>query len=90
VLPPLLLRPNGKGFDLVAGSRRLKAAPMAGLTTVPATIRELSGNEVLELQSIEKVQREDVHPMDEAEGYERQCSEEAQCHQGREEVNAGR
>lgn len=66
VLQPIMVRPNGKGYILVCGERRLKASTAAGLTEVPAVIRNLSDEEALEIQFIENIQRDDVHPMDEA------------------------
>ncbi len=69
VLQPVLVRPNGKGFELVAGHRRLAAAKAAGLQTIPAIARTLSDVEVLEVQIIENLQRADLHPLEEAEGY---------------------
>ena len=72
VLVPLLVRPfdgQRETFEVVAGSRRLKAAQEAKLTEVPVRIRPLTDVQVLEIQVIENLQREDVHPLDEAEGY---------------------
>lgn len=66
VLQPLIVRPNGKGFILVCGERRLKASISAGLSEVPTVVRNLTEQEALEIQFIENIQREDVHPMDEA------------------------
>lgn len=66
ILQPILLRPNGKGFILVCGERRFRAAGSAGLLDIPAVIRELTDDEALELQIIENLQRKDVHPMEEA------------------------
>lgn len=66
VLQPVMVRPNGKGYILVCGERRLKASIAAGLKDVPAVIRNLSDQEALEIQFIENIQRDDVHPMDEA------------------------
>jgi ParB/RepB/Spo0J family partition protein len=75
VLQPILLRPlNGGGtYELVAGERRYRASKAAGLTDIPATVRELTDAEVLEIQVIENLQRSDPHELEEAEGYER-CS----------------
>lgn len=58
-------------YELVVGERRFRACKAAGLETIPATIRDLSDIEVLEIQIIENDQREGVHPMEEAEGYDR-------------------
>ncbi len=72
VLTPLLVRPvDGKtGWEIVAGHRRWTAARRAKLETVPAQIRTLSDEVALEILVIENLQREDVHPLDEAEGYQ--------------------
>lgn len=66
VLQPVMVRPNGNGYILVCGERRLKASTAAGLKDVPAVIRNLTDEEALEIQFIENIQRSDVHPMDEA------------------------
>ena len=71
VLQPLLVRPlMGGGYQIVAGERRWRAARMAGISEVPAVIRELSDNEVMELALIENLQREDLTPLEEAQGYQ--------------------
>lgn len=74
VLQPILLRPTMKGqdvsgYEIVAGECRWRASKEAGKTDIPATIRQLSDLEVLEIQVIENLQRKDLHPMEEAEGY---------------------
>lgn len=71
VLQPLLVRPMaGGGYQIVAGERRWRASRMAGLTEVPAVIRELDDKEAAELALIENLQREDLNPMEEALGYQ--------------------
>ncbi len=72
VLQPLLVRPlgPGAGMQIVAGERRWKAAKAAGLEQVPVVVREMTDAEVLEAQLVENLQRDDLHPLDEAEGYE--------------------
>jgi ParB family chromosome partitioning protein len=70
VLSPLLVRPlNERSFEIVFGARRFRAAQMAEVETVPVRIREMSDAEVLEAQLIENLQRRDVHPMEEAQGF---------------------
>lgn len=69
VLLPLIVRPKAKGFECVAGERRLRAAKLAKLATVPAIVRELSDLEVLEIQIVENAKRQDIHPVEEAEAY---------------------
>lgn len=69
VLVPLLVRPNGKGREIVDGERRYRAAKLAGVTTVPVIERELTDDEVLEIQLISAIQRQDLTPLEEARGY---------------------
>ena len=70
VLQPLLLRPMiTGGYRIVAGERRWRAARMAGLTEVPAVIREMSDTEEMLFALIENLQREDLTPLEEARGY---------------------
>ena len=70
VLQPLLLRPMMTGgYRIVAGERRWRAARMAGLTEVPAVIREMSDAEEMLFALIENLQREDLTPLEEARGY---------------------
>lgn len=77
VLQPVLVRPapkvtlTGIKFELVAGERRLRAAKLAGLTEIPATVRDLSDLDVLDVQLIENEQREDVSALEKADGYQR-------------------
>lgn len=70
VLQPLLVRPllNG-GYQLVAGERRWRASRIAGLTEVPVVIKELTDAQVAELALVENIQREDLNPLEEANGY---------------------
>ena len=72
VRTPLLVRPNAnghEGYEIGAGHRRFRAAQAAGLAEVPAVIRPMGDTEFLELLTFENLQREDVHPLEEAEGY---------------------
>src|SRR5215467_9064601 len=73
VLQPILVRPLPEGeagtYELVAGARRFRASKLAKRESIPATVRELTDAQALELQVIENVQRVDVHPLDEAQGY---------------------
>ncbi len=70
IIQPLLVRPilDG-GYQLVAGERRWRAARRAGLTEVPVVIRDMTDQEMMELALIENLQREDLNPLEEAEGY---------------------
>ena len=69
VIQPLLVRPLADGgYQLIAGERRWRAARMAGLTEVPVVIREMSDSEAMELALVENLQREDLNPIEEAQG----------------------
>ncbi len=72
VLQPLLIRPmqDGMGYQIVAGERRWRAAKLAGLTEVPAIVKELTEREAAELALVENLQREDLGPVEEAMGYQ--------------------
>jgi ParB family transcriptional regulator, chromosome partitioning protein len=69
VLQPILLRPDGEDYQLVAGERRWRAAQRARLHTIPAIVREIDETTTAELALIENVQREDLNAIEEAEGY---------------------
>jgi ParB/RepB/Spo0J family partition protein len=73
LLQPILVRPNGgpDKYELVAGERRWRAAKAAGLADIPATVRDLSDAEVLEIQIVENLLRKDLHELEEAEGFEK-------------------
>ena len=69
ILQPLLVRRSGEGYELIAGERRLRAARAAGLKDVPVLIMDVGDADALELALIENLQREDLNPIEEAEGY---------------------
>jgi ParB family chromosome partitioning protein len=69
VLQPILLRPSGNEYQIVAGERRWRAAQRAGLHTIPAIVREIDESATAELALIENIQREDLNAIEEAEGY---------------------
>jgi ParB family chromosome partitioning protein len=69
VLQPILLRPHGEGFEIVAGERRWRAAQRARLHTIPAIVREIDDATTAEIALIENIQREDLNAIEEAEGY---------------------
>lgn len=75
IAQPILVRMRKNGYELVAGERRLRAAKLAGLTAVPAVIKDFSDEESIQLSLIENLQREDLNPMDEAEAYGKLVSE---------------
>ena len=68
VIQPIVLRQNGSPgkYELVCGERRFRASKLAGLTEIPATVRELTDEQAFDLQITENLQRKDVHPLDEA------------------------
>lgn len=73
VLQDVLVRPSPGAdpsrYELVFGARRFRASKLAGLTVIPGKVRTLTDAEVLELQVVENCQREDIHPLEEADGY---------------------
>jgi ParB family chromosome partitioning protein len=70
ILQPIVVRAAADGgYELIAGERRLRAARLAGLTEVPAVVRESSSNELLELALVENLQRTDLNPIEEASAY---------------------
>jgi ParB family chromosome partitioning protein len=69
VLQPILLRPEGDGFLIIAGERRWRAAQRARLHAIPAIVREIEESAIAELALIENVQREDLNALEEADGY---------------------
>jgi ParB family chromosome partitioning protein len=79
VVEPVLVRPHGEPnghpdakqhYELIAGARRLRASKLAGKTEIPAIVRTLDEKAALEIQVIENEQREDVHPLEQADGYQ--------------------
>lgn len=71
IIQPLVIRRKENHYELIAGERRWRAAMKAGLTEVPAVIRDASDNEALQLALVENLQREDLNPIEEASGYRR-------------------
>ena len=69
ILAPLVVRPVGQHFEIVAGARRYRAAQLAGFETAPVRIVELTDAQALETSIVENLQRRDVHPLDEANGF---------------------
>ncbi|MFO8057957.1 MAG: ParB/RepB/Spo0J family partition protein [bacterium] len=76
ILQPLLVRSRqDKGYELIAGERRLRAARQAGLEQIPAVVREVDDKTALELSLVENIQREDLDPLEEAEAYKKLITE---------------
>jgi ParB family chromosome partitioning protein len=71
IIQPLVVRPKGDQFELIAGERRWRAAMKAGLRKVPIVVRTATDHEALQLALIENLQREDLNPIEEANGYRR-------------------
>jgi ParB family chromosome partitioning protein len=81
VVQPVVVRPVGSGYELLAGERRWRAAQMAGLETIPAVIRELDDQAAAAIGLIENIQREDLNPLEEARALERLIEEFGLTHQ---------
>jgi ParB family chromosome partitioning protein len=76
LLEPILVRPVGNGrFQIVHGERRFRACKLLGLKIIRAEVRELTDNQVLEIQLVENIQRENLNPLDEAETFYRMVKE---------------
>lgn len=75
VLEPLVVAKTPAGYQIIAGERRWRAGKLAGLTHVPAIIRETSPKGMLEMALVENVQRVDLNPLDRAKGFERLINE---------------
>ena len=82
LLQPIAVRPRGDGkFELIAGERRFRAASRLGWTTIPAVVRDVSDEQSLSLALVENLQREDLNPIEEAEGYRQLINEFGLAHQ---------
>ena len=69
VIQPIIVRPHGGGFQIVAGERRWRAAQRAQMHRIPAIVRDFDEAETLEIALVENIQREDLNPIEEAEAY---------------------
>ncbi len=81
IVQPIIVRPEGKHFELVAGERRWRAAQLAGLQKVPALIRELDAKSAAAIGLIENIQREDLNPLEQAQAFLRLIEEFDLTHQ---------
>ena len=70
VLQPIILRKKGSKYEIVVGERRFRASQLASLDLIPAVIRELNDQQMMELAILENLQREDLTPIEEAEAYQ--------------------
>lgn len=75
VLQPILVRPRGGGYQIVAGERRFRASIRAGLSQVPVLVKEFSDRDTFEVALVENVQRLNLNPLEEARGYQRLIDE---------------
>jgi ParB family chromosome partitioning protein len=70
VIQPIIVKKSIKGYELVAGERRTRAAKIAGLTKIPAIIKDFNDNDMMEIALIENIQRENLNPIEEALSFE--------------------
>lgn len=71
VFQPIIVKKSIKGYEIIAGERRVKASLLAGLTTIPAIIRDFDDQDMMEIALLENLQREDLNPLEEAEAYKK-------------------
>ena len=71
VFQPIIVKKSIKGYEIIAGERRVKASQLAGLETIPAIIREFNDNEMMEIALLENLQREDLNAIEEANAYKK-------------------
>ncbi|MDD2504844.1 MAG: ParB/RepB/Spo0J family partition protein [Bacilli bacterium] len=71
VIEPIIVKKSIKGYELVAGERRTKASKLAGIATVPAIVKDFSDQEMMDIALLENIQREDLTPIEIAEGFKR-------------------
>jgi len=75
ILQPILVRRLSRGYELVAGERRLRAAKLAGLRQVPVVVKDVTDGEMIEMSIVENIQRENLNPIEEANAYQRLIAE---------------
>ncbi len=82
LIQPIIVRPSSVfGYELIAGERRLKASKLAGLTDIPAIVKEISDRESMQLAIIENLQRSDLNPIEEANAYQQLLSKNQMTHE---------
>jgi len=81
LLQPVLVRPAGDGFELIAGERRWRAARRAGLQVIPALVRETADQHALEQALVENLQRDDLNPLEEAAAYQQMIEDFSMTHE---------
>lgn len=77
ILQPILVRPKGSKYEIVAGERRYQASKRAGLKKIPVIVRDVTDEEVFQLALIENLQRSNLNPMEEAQGYRKLIDQQA-------------
>ena len=84
VVQPILVRPNGTGdkYEIIAGERRWRAAQMAGLHEIPVVLRQIDDQTAMCMALIENIQREDLNPLEQAQGLARLLDEFGMTHEG--------
>ena len=82
ILQPIVVRRNGDAYELVAGERRWRAARMAGLATVPAVVRDIPNERMLEAALVENIQRADLNPLEKAQAYQKLMDQFGYTQQG--------
>lgn len=75
LIQPIVVRPVETGYELVAGERRFRACELLGLEEIPAIVRDVPDDQMLELALVENLQREDLNPIEKAQAYERYVDE---------------
>jgi len=80
IIQPLVVRPHGERYQLVAGERRWRASKLAGLEQVPAVVQNVSDEHLLEITLVENIQREDLNPIEVARAFERMARELSLSH----------
>ncbi len=75
ILQPLIVRKSIRGYEIVVGERRFRAAKEANLETIPVVIKDLTDEQMMELALLENIQREDLTPIEEATAYDRLINE---------------
>ena len=81
LIQPILVRAYGGKFELIAGERRWRASQLAGITDIPAIVRDMDDQSVAAVSLIENIQRADLNPLEEAQALERLCGEFSMTHQ---------
>ncbi len=80
-LQPIVVRPSESGYELIAGERRLRAAQLAGFTELPAIIRAVPDDKLLQLALVENLQRENLNPVERARAYRLMCDKHGLSHE---------